>query len=585
MGIDFQESLIFYSVPCFLLFNFIVDKVNPQKHLSPTAIIFWLILIILYTVSTYFSLNIGSSFYSLFTFLNIILIVNIFNLYYHDKLEKLLKFSVYAGLVYSIIFLVNKIDLLPISIKPFGDNFILQVWGHSNLANFLIFPTIYLISTLNNKKPIFSSVVLLLFLIVFSLANSRASIVSILIGIFLIKSSNNYQKIIKKITLVFCALILLLLFIYSSNPLNKTKELLGSRPGYWSQAIKGFLQSPLIGNGPETFSIVNQKFSNLYETGTKTSHNSFFDYLSNNGILFTVIFYFFIIQALRYQKKQKNIYFVLGLVGLICSLLDASWNLYGIFTISLILIFHNFPVFYTTKPSSISNIFIIFLSTIILILFCLKTTSDYLFLEKKYTQSLKFDPFNLNSRLATLTQNIPITLKLFNHEVLVYQKLVETLPLPESQPYYLKLIEIDPRNNLDKISILYDYSYKNNDFEIFKKIGEINFNNIDPLLNYNQKIILAKGYYFYALNLWNSNNQDKSIPYFQNSVKYADGQSHFYIELYNALQNNHQQTEAQKNIDQCLKNKMSQKHCQQYLDVNLHNFESPGIYKEIIDQL
>ena len=525
---------------------------------------FWLALIFLDVISTIFSLNIGISYYALFNFLTTILIFNLFSTYYPDKLNRLLRLSVVVSCLYSFIFLANKLGILPLTVKPFGDNFILQVWGHSNLANYLIFPFIYLIYSIKRQNHRLVALPLLLFLTVLSLSFSRTSILAIIVGLIFFKPTNFPQQLIKKIFFIFSVFILGFLFYYSASTNSHYKDLLGSRPGYWLQGIDGFSRSPLFGNGAETFNVINRQSLKPGQIGGNTAHNSILDYLYNNGLILT---------ALNYQRKNNSLTFSLGIASFTCSMFDPSWAFPGILVISLIIIFYDFPIFFSLNPNLKTKVFLAFLSITIFIFFCLKTTSDFLYFYHHYDLSLKFDPFNLNSRLATIDQNTPSTLKLFQNESLVYQKLIDTTPLPASEPYYLKLFELDPQNSTDSAMKLANYYLSSNSPKFIPFVSKLLENN--PHVTHIQLSYLLNRL---ALKYWQDKQFNKAIYYYHQAVGISPDWGPMYVELANAYWYLGQINNAEQILLTCQNFPAPRLECSQYFQSDSYSTHPPGSY-------
>ena len=87
------------------------------------------------------------------------------------------------------------------------------------------------------------------------------------------------------------------------------KTIIGERNKYWSIAFKGFLDSPIIGNGPNTFSLIRRE-KQIKSTITSVTHNSLLTFLCENGIIFTFIIFIAIFYGLKNTRKNNNIFFV-----------------------------------------------------------------------------------------------------------------------------------------------------------------------------------------------------------------------------------------------------------------------------------
>ncbi|MBU1089064.1 O-antigen ligase family protein [Patescibacteria group bacterium] len=640
--LDYTESIIFYSLPPLVFFSLLLKKTsktqaNAQSPEGGNVILnliqnpfktFTYILIPLYLISAIFSQNIGTSYYAFFTFLTVLLTLTLsLKLIPPKKFNFLL---ITSSLFYSLIFILHKLNIVYLDYKPLGDNFILQIWGHSYLADLIVLSIPILINYLqrkNTKKT--NIIILILLLIIFPtllLTQSRSAILALFIGLLFLKPTNKKNKRmhspplaeIAKISIL--SILAIFSIIYSilifQNKIPK-KDITGSRLVYWQQAISAFIDKPLFGNGPNTFSYINKKYQKTPNSNTNLAHSSFFTYLSENGIFFTLLFFYLIIKQLISKTKQQrshpqgetnNLYFCLGVITLINSFFDPSWSSPGIFIISLYIFFANSFVGATlavarrhgnlsafgenlvsesqrNKKTQKTTVIAI-LSVFILLFLSSKTLSDYLYLKGKYHQSLTIDPFNLNSHLALIKNNQlhPLTLKLFPNDTIIYKQLISTIPLPQSQNYYYKLFELNPKENLQNYSQLAKYYQKNNQpYKLEKTLNLIN-QNFDKNQFGQNAIPLSILSYNVALNQWQMDQTETSIVYFQQAINNASQHwSQFHIELANAYWYNGQKEKALKQLLECQKLNHPKKQCLYYLKEN--NFKQPGFYKSIINKI
>ena len=579
VGIDYIESLIFYSIPPLIILNIFFSKLSIKFSISLKGIFFQISLITLLIISTIYSINPGMSYYFFWNFMVVLLIINLGNLLIHDSI-KLSKFIIYFSLLYSIIFFLQKFNIIHIATKDYGDNFISQIFGHSYLGNFLFFPVIIILNNFKKNNKTSSIILLIFFLISLYLSNSRSAIFGLIIGLFFI---DFYHK---KIIFLTLFTLLFLLQFQSSIPNQILKSFDGSRPEYFRQGIQGFLKSPIIGNGPNTFDVINRQNLLINNIITNTTHNCILDFLTNNGIIFTSILFYLIFTGLFYQYKNNRLFFGLGLASLSSSLIDSFWGNPGILSISLLFILFHHPLLYspTLKYNQISKIFLIIFSMSIIIFFLSKTISDYLFFTNKYELSLAVDPFNLNSRIKLLNnlKYLPSTLKLFKNEELIFQQLINSTNLPKNEQYYYHLFQINPKTNINYYLNISNYYLEQNNQT---KLIEI-LNKIDKIANLQNTLPIAKIYYHLAISQWQNNNHTLAINNLENAVKYSYGWSHFYIELANAYWHN---GEIQKAKDQlqisCSKSPLSIPHCQQYLNQNYFLVPGDPVFVKSIDSI
>jgi hypothetical protein len=592
-AINYSESIIFYGgTIAFFLFSLIHPL---PKQISKKFLVLEIILTFLFLLSTIFSKNIGFSYYSLFNFIFSLILLNL-SLLYID-FHKLLKYFLYFSLFYSTIFLLNKINILSINPDPVLDNVILQIWGHSYLADFLVFPILFLLYQLLNSKftsknhRYFYNFSLIYLLLTIFLTNSRAAIIAISVGtIYIVLPHLTKQLKIPFILLIIALASIINFQSFSQNSYIKSYD--GRRLEYWQETTKAFLNRPLLGQGPGNFFYINKKYQSTPYTNTNYAHNSFLEYLALNGIFFTLIFFLLIFTSLLYQHRRQPHVFGLALGGLINSFLDPSWNSIGIFCLSLFFIFNGNPLIISSTKKIYSKTRLLSIITLVLIslFFVSKTASDYFFISNQNDLSLRFDPFNLNPRLATLDKNLPSTINLFPNSTSLYLSLIgNKFPNPDNEKYFLKLISLNPKENVEAYSKLAQYYLDLKDFQKLNQLLLVINNNFISNNHPNIKSLsIAKIAYNLALIEWNLKGYSLAIKHFQQAVDLSYGWSHFHIELANAYWHTNQKDKALNQLTvECQKFPSSIKHCQEYLNQNSNLFLEPGNkkFQEYINSL
>lgn len=592
---NYTESIFFYGFSLLIFFYFFFCQ-KKQIYLSSKKIFLLLILVLLFLLSTIFSQNLGVSYYAFFTFLDILLfaLISIFEI---DNLKFQIGLII-SSFVYSSVFLLNKIGLFPLNRDIIGDNFILQVWGHSYLADLLVISIPIVLYYLSNKKIKWRILFLIVFVVIFTalmFTNSRSALISLGIGLFFLDLKQPFFQKIKKIFIFFIFIISIIFSILVLQNKFAKKTFTGSREYYVYSGLIGFFHHPILGNGPNTYLTIIKKYQPISLASTNLSHSSLITYLSENGILFTSLFFFLIINSLTKTRKKNNLFFVCSLIIIIHSFLDPTWNSPGILIISLYFIFYdqlqtdqNLPI----SKNNLSKTFFLISTFSLLLFFISKTISDFFFLQGKFIQSLIFDPFNLNSRIALIesknedqfvwTKNLQWTLRLFPNHELVYQTLIRVVPLPNSEPFFYKLFEINPKEINKDYYLLVNY-YKNNNEQQLNEILIKIENIVLETRNFKEKTILSKFYYHYGLELF-SVNPEKSIKFLEKTIYLNSALSHFQIELANAYWHTNQHQKAIDQINACLKIEVAKKHCQWYLDNFENNFLYPG-QKDFIDYI
>jgi len=572
-AIDPQESIILYS--SILLFYFFFDKKSKLlPKLSSKFILTQVALIVLLAISTILSKNIGYSYYQFFKFIFVLVTLNL-SLTYVSR-SSLIKYLLGFSILYSFIFLLEKFQLITIAVKPSSDNFILQIWGHSYLADFIVLAMLPIVFGLVNpavsfiKNKLAASVLLAFLCIILILTNSRSAMIAVTISslfIYLPKFKKIYYPIFIIISLSIAGWLINQSFFQTIG----VKSWDGSRPEYWLQATKAFINSPLSGQGPGNFFYINKKYQSYPNSDTNYAHNSFFESLSLNGFPYTLIFFSLIIFGLIYKYRLNRLDFAIGLTSLFNSLLDPSWNSFGILVLTLFFIFNQNPNLINppskNNPKILQKYFPPIIICLCLIFFISKTASDLLFNFKEYQKSILIDPFNNNPRLAILPQNLDTTITFYANDFHLYQQLINLIPLPQAEIYYLKLIDLDPLSHLPEIIKLNEFYQQSSQYQKQLNMSLLVLNRF-PTQIPTQKFYSSVSLMFYhtAINNYHTHPQE-SIELMEKAVTVYPGLSHLYIELTN-LYSFTNQTQAAKSIltETCFQYPFATPHCQEYLE-------------------
>jgi O-antigen ligase len=583
-SIDYRESIVLYAA-IILFFLFSRFRRSPSLILHKKFILFEIILILLYIVSTIFSKNISFSYYGLIRFLFTLTLLNLSLTNVKDAL--LSKLIHYSSLIYALVFLLNKFNLIQLLPRPFYDNFILQIWGHSYLADIIImaipiviYQLIYQIhSGLKNKLFQFFSLLLLLSTLI--LTNSRSGAISLAIG--------SAYLLIPKIKNIFKPLVLLLaifLIAYFTNQFLYLQESTLKSPGgnrleYWKQALNGFTESPILGNGPNNFFYINKKYQSQANSNTNYAHNYFLESLALNGLPYTLIFFAFVLLSLKYQLHRHPLNFSIGLIALINTLLDPAWNSLGIFCLSLFYIFNQNPlVVVPTSKSSPKKLFTTF-SFVIFAIICLfyltKTAADILYIRGQKLTSLRLDPFNLDNSLSLDPKFLDFTIFLNSHNIFLFREMTRIIPLPQSETYYYQLFSLSPKENLAQYTQLATfYLQTKQQDKLTSLLSSINKNITPTIYPIEETISIAKIYYQVALLQWDKHDFTAAIDNFKNAVVFSKGWGEFQIELANAYWSYGQKDLATNQLQvECQEIPLSSQSCQNFLNSN--QFSQPGI--------
>lgn len=589
---DYQESVIVFG--CTLLFYFFGRKIKPNNNLHQNFILWEIVLICLFLVSTIFSQNIGFSYYAFIKFLFTLLLLNLVLKFLNPKIFS--KCLLFSSLIYGIIFILIQRQIIHVASKAYLDNFLLQIWGHSYFADFIILA--YPISLFNliyqknsRQYQLFYFISSFFLFIALILTHSRSAAIAFIIENTILLLPK-IKKILRPIILIplFLLVTLFISQLFFQNLPLKSWD--GDRPEYWHQAIRAFINSPLLGQGPGNFNYVNKLYESYPNSNTNYAHSSLLESLCLQGLPYTIVLFGLIFLSLFFQFKNVHLLnFTIGTATLINSFLDPSWSSLGIFIISLFYIFNQNPKIIISEKSSAkpSNKLNSFLFIICLIYFLSKTTADILYLKNFQSLSLYFDPFNINTRQNLISTKLESTEFLYAHNIFLEKYLIQIYPLPIGESSYYRLFSLSPKENLWEYYQLANYYYQQKNFSKLDALLSQVINNINiPRSLITETMPLAKVSYYLALDEWSQKQYDSAIKHFQYAIPLSQGWSLFYIELANAYWFTGQKDLALKELnEECLKYPISYKHCQQYLNTSENNFFKPGNpkIKDVIDAL
>jgi len=316
------------------------------------------IFIISLFISSYFSISVRSSVVALLDYFDFSLIFSIASVYKfnEDKIIRIFKLFLISSLFIAIIgfyyFLTGDFDRVTSTFY----------WPNP-LAGYLLFVipiSLYLFFIKNSKLGLISFFVSILTLI---FTGSRGAFLSLgisflliiliqfflsskeksreLFNIFKMSAAKNLKYILAGLLLT--ALVFICLLSYKNglsffDRYNKNTQVMdyssSIRLNYWQGAISIFKSQPLVGTGPNTYSIVYPKFQNDILSSGKYAHNWLLEMLAEFGLLGVITFIIFIF--LIYYNYLKNNFSVLNswiFIGITASilhnLLDFDWHFYA----------------------------------------------------------------------------------------------------------------------------------------------------------------------------------------------------------------------------------------------------------------
>ena len=380
---DWGKTIIFRIILSILIFLFIWRSLSEKKLSIKTSLPFWILLALfgVFLLATIFSqdpvysllgdphraggfLNFG--FYIIFGILAFLVLRK-------QDWQKIWIFAIFIGVLVSIIAIFQRYSIftevfVPVKERPFsfvGSSVLLGLY-----LVLLVFITFsFLIKEQKKKEALFYFLALSLFLYTIFLTGSRAAYFGLAIGfIYFILCYPNKQRIVVLLKVLFVTLLILgvqaIYYIniqqklpdYSPNFLQQNKvvqqvlprlssdsALENPRFSVWLVSLEAIKERPILGYGPENFSIAfdryyDPKLPGLFHIWWDRAHNFILDISIEAGIP-ALIIYISLFSALLWQLqkiKRKN-----PNDALICHGIQTSFIGY------LIVTFFNFDSFST----------------------------------------------------------------------------------------------------------------------------------------------------------------------------------------------------------------------------------------------
>lgn len=338
---------IIFAAYLFLIISH--SKYRPRISALTIAVTLFLAVFIL---ASFTGINLERSFWStyermtgIFTMLHLyalfIILSSVFNR--RDDWEKFLGASVIAGVFLSIYVLRGS----EVSTRGGG-----TIGNTSFMGAYLLFDVFFaIILFLSNflKREgwspfwqIFSGVSLLIMLPALLTSTAQGAIASFFLGLFLLTLGRlifSNKKLLKRLAIgiILASIILGIISVLFQPTFVKDKMegplyMMQARFAVWEGGLKGFLERPILGWGPENFNVVFLKYFNpcmsLGECGAEVwfdrVHNIIFDTLATTGIfgllsylsIFVVAIYGLLMAASR-AAGTKNVFIPLGLGALL----------------------------------------------------------------------------------------------------------------------------------------------------------------------------------------------------------------------------------------------------------------------------
>jgi hypothetical protein len=320
--------------------------------------ILFLGVLIIFTVSTLFSISLSRSYIELLRYFAYFLIfISVRHGNFDIRGIQTICFSVLiaSGFFASVLFLLVKIPIFePLILQFSNTNLIYSGAGHSRLAELLIFilPFIMIKSIHSRKKSskIAGLSLTAYFIFVLFLCQSRAVVFCIAISFLfygikhrLNKSFALWISLFGIFTIIYLIAVFVIsdfipktnltLFLY--KPIKNEYRLI-----HIQQAIQGFIASPLYGNGLDTYRYISEKYKTDYFQSAGYAHNHFIEIFTDTGLFGGLWFLLFIgivlhkahhsVQLLQATSTDIAL-FISVLSTSLHSLFDFDWHFISLF--------------------------------------------------------------------------------------------------------------------------------------------------------------------------------------------------------------------------------------------------------------
>ena len=181
-------------------------------------------------------------------------------------------------------------------------------YGHNHLIDIIMLASPILLWRILKLPRKTMSVLLTFFWIAVTLTRARAA--WIILSAYTIVSAvftaprRNRAGIVAAVFAVTIVSATLGLYFLHARPSS-----LNVRLGYWRQALEGFQDRPLFGNGPGTFFLVSLRHQRIDENTSWFVHNHVLETLTEQGVVgaaaFLLLGYFIILEWRRFVSREK----------------------------------------------------------------------------------------------------------------------------------------------------------------------------------------------------------------------------------------------------------------------------------------
>ncbi len=628
-----ETLILILPLPLFLL-GLVSREVQLNK--IPYWLIFsWLAFLVFVGLSV---INSTNQLFSIPAFFQLLAVFLFFILFLLTVNKESLKYAV--GLVLAVSFLLCFLSfyyLLPGTIKPAPMNLIYASYGHSHLADYLLF-TIPLVLALfwaakRKKLKLFFGGLLLFYLVSFILTFSRGAFLAlpptILFLLLLYKPKTTINKFLSWLFVLvpFGILAIILFFSLSSIGISAkltqpshwlVKQLVkpsfqAKRLDYWQQALEGFLVRPLFGFGWGTFEIVALRFQKATAGWSNYTHSFYLQTLAEAGIFALLSFLGFLF--LSFQRiwqlliKNKRNPFLLGGFGAIIasslhSLVDYDWHFPAVFLTFLFLLANLVAWRYQGSKKALSFGFsrklLIGLAILVFVFGWVQLAGEYFYQKEDYQKALTISPWppvrvrRIGTKIfeEDFAQGEQIGLKLISlssqdpsMNYWLADKYYYHKPEKAAELYH-KAIIYNPLGNYHLYQRLGQIYVRLGQEEKRDEIYQFFSQKLEKTKAYlNKDSGLAKELYFIGEEYLSQGRKAETIRWWKMATDAAPEWSYFYIEVAGLYLELEEPIKAKAILEKCLGFYHPQKHCQEYLNrlSRGEEFESPGYwYSQIL---
>ena len=499
----------------------------------------------------------------------------------------------------------------PIGIS--GMNLVYGVYGHSHIADYLLLSIPITIGFLIEKKGSKLALVLTLALgietiaMILSFSRGAIGILLVVVTFLVLWYQRHAQKRQILLLAIICSLIAAVI-ITTLLPLDKTKTLDSRRINYWSYALDGFKERPLVGFGPGTFEIIALKYHESRDW-TNFAHSFYLQTLSESGIFSLLAFIGFLLLSLRKRLVRLGEDPSPILIGAIVAVLassfhsfvDYDWHFPAVFLTFLFLLALIVRPIPDDRPARFPKGHRVFLALLISLslppfIFGLsRIGGEYFSWTHNYKMALTLSPWpphrfrqlgdglikqkkgsahSLEARYKFLIGDDPAT------NYWLGDHFVEENDYRKAITYYRKALDYNPLGNYmlyDRVAKLYDLlKDQKGKWEFYNwltvRLGKTN--------NFkNSGNGLGKAFYFIGDDYLKHRDYQKALYWWQKATEALPQWSYVYLEVASIQYKTAHSQAVERTLLKCTQFFFPKMHCQAYFKKPL---ESPGYWRDKI---